>query len=146
MDEKKSADVEFPHSPDGPLKVFIKKKTFITEEGFGEAPHTYPVTIVPARYGGTYEGGPWICFPVHAERLAKGQWRDWQGDDLGCAEWWAESVRQGWPIGLGASPDLAYRNLIERAAEKAGINLADWSAEPTWNKDELRRRDGEDHP
>lgn len=144
MDEKKdSAFVEFPHSPDGVLKIFIEKKRFLTNEGFGMTPASYPVTICPARYGGTYEGASWICFPVHAELLAKGQWRDWQGDDIECAEWWAQAQREGWPIGLGSSPDLAYGNLIARAASKAGISLADWVAEPTWDTEELRRRDGD---
>jgi len=137
------ADVEFPSSPDGPVKVYLRKKTIMTEQGFGAMPSTYPVTICPARYQGTYEGAPWLCFPVHAELLAKGQWRDWQGSDIECAEWWAEAQREGWPVGLGGSPDQAYQNLIERTAEKAGINLEEWSAEPTWDPDELRRRDGD---
>lgn len=144
MNEKKDfAEAEFSHSPDGPLKILLTRKTYCTDEGFGTRPSIYPVTIVKSRYQGTYEGGTWICFPVDPAVLGKGQWRDWQGSDIECAEWWAQSIREGWPIGLGASPDVAYRNLIERAAEKAGINLQDWSAEPTWDKDELRRRDGD---
>jgi len=146
--EKKTdfADVTFPCSPDGPLTAYLRKKTIMTEQGFGTVPSTYPVTICPARYGGTYEGGAWICFPVDAEVLGKDRWQDWQGSDIECAEWWAQAQLEGWPIGLGASPDAAYRNLIERAAEKGGINLEEWNAEPTWEREELRRRDGEDHP
>lgn len=144
MDEKKdSAEVEFPASPDGPLKIWLTRKNYCTEEGFGTAPAIYPVTIVKSRYQGTYEGAAWICFPVHAERLALGQWRDWQGSDIECAEWWARAQREEWPVGLGPSPDLAYENLIARAGSKAGINLADWVAEPTWDKDELKRRGGD---
>jgi len=140
---EKFADVEFPHSPDGLKKVFLEKKTIMTEQGFGATPATYPVTICPARYQGTYEGASWLCFPVHAGVLAKDQWRDWQGSDVECAEWWAEAEREGWPVGRGARPDLAYQDLIERAAEKAGINLEEWSAEPTWDAGELRRRSGD---
>ena len=144
MDEKKNFVItEFPASPDGPLKVHLSRKTIIADEGFGTTPSTYPVTICPARYQGTYEGAAWICFPVDPDVLDEGQWRDWQGSDIECVEWWARAHREGWPIGLGSSPDLAYWNLIERAAEKAGINLQDWTAEPTWDKDELRRRDGD---
>ena len=144
MDEKKNfAAAEFPCSPDGPLKIHLSRKTVITDDGFGTMPGTYPVTICPARYSGTYEGASWACFPVYPEVLDEARWEDWQGDDIECMEWWARAARDGWPIGLGSSPDLAYRNLIERAAEKAGINLADWTAEPTWDKDELRRRDGD---
>lgn len=102
MDEKKdSAFAEFEHSPDGKKKVFIEKKAFFSEQGFGMLPSSYPVTICPARYGGIYEGAPWICFPVYAELLAKGQWRDWQGSDIECAEWWAQAIWEEWPIGLG---------------------------------------------
>ena len=144
MEEKTDfADVEFPHSPDGAKKVFLEKKTVMTEQGFGTTPASYPVTICPARYQGTYEGASWLCFPVDPRMLARDKWRDWQGSDIECAEWWAEAEREGWPIGRGASPDLAYQDLIGRAAEKAGINLEEWSAEPTWDPDELRRRDGD---
>lgn len=137
---EKFADVEFPASPDGPLKIWLTRKNYCTEEGFGTAPSIYPVTIVHSRYQGTYEGGAWICFPVDPSVLGKGQWRDWQGDDISCSEWWDRASRDGWPIGRGSSPDLAYQDLIEQTAEKAGINPQDWVAEPTWDKDELKRR------
>jgi hypothetical protein len=137
------ADVEFETSPDGPRKVFIRKKTYCTDEGFGTEAFTYPVTIVPARYGGTYENAPWLAFPVHPDVLNSAAWRDWDGSDIDCMEWHDRSREQGWPVGRGAAPDLAYRDLIVRTAEKAGINLKDWSAEPTWDKEELRRRDGD---
>lgn len=144
MDEKKNFVIaEFPNSPDGPLKIHLTRKTIVTESGFGSRPSIYPVTICPARYSGTYEGAPWLCFPVYPEILDENRWEDWQGDDIECMTWWDRASRDEWPIGLGASPDLAYQNLLERAAEKAGISLQDWTAEPTWDKEELRRRDGD---
>jgi len=143
MEEKTFADAEFPNSPDGPLTVCLRKEAIVTEQGFTTTPSTYPVTICPARYSGAYEGGSWLCFPVDAEMLGKDSWQEWRGSDIECAEWWAEAEREGWPIGRGASPDLAYQDLIERSAEKAGIKLEEWSAEPTWELDELRRRDGD---
>lgn len=144
MDEKKDfAVAEFPCSPPGPLKIHLSRKTLITENGFGSVPSIYPVTICPARYQGTYEGARWLCFPVHPEVLDESRWRGWQGSDVCCMTWWDQASRDGWPIGRGSSPDLAYQDLIERAGEKAGINPQDWVAEPTWDKDELgRRNDG----
>ena len=135
------ADAEFERSPDGPRRVFIRKKTIISSDGFSTGGSTYPVTIVPARYGGSYEKAAWLAFPVSPARLGEKAWRDWEGSDIDCMNWHDRSLAEGWPVGRGASADLAYRNLIEIAAAKTGINLSDWSAEPTWDRGELRRRD-----
>jgi len=32
---EKFADVEFPHSPDGAVKIHLQKKTVMTEKGSG---------------------------------------------------------------------------------------------------------------
>lgn len=137
------ADAEFERSPDGPRSVFIRKTTTFSRSGFGSGVTTYPVTIVPARYSGTYEKAAWLAFPVSPHKLGEEAWRDWDSDDIDCMAWHDRAAAEGWPIGRGASPDEAYRNLIEIAAAKAGINLSDWSAPETWDRDELRRRDDE---
>lgn len=141
MEQKDWAEAEFERSPDGPRKVFLRKQTILVEEGFGKAVSTYPVTIVPARYGGTYEYAAWLAFPVDPAVLNADAWQGWDDSDVECAEWHARSREEGWPVGRGAAPDLAYQDLIVRAAEKAGINLASWNASPTWDKNELKRRD-----
>ena len=44
----------------------------------------YPVTIVLARYGGAYEPGSGLAFPLYEDRLPSG----WAGEDLDCGEFW----------------------------------------------------------
>ena len=42
-------------------------------------PDIWPVTIVRARYGGSYEPGEWLAFPLEPYELGAGQgaaWRD----------------------------------------------------------------------
>jgi hypothetical protein len=68
----------------------------------------YPFTIVPARYGGTYEGGRYLAFPCGPNRLPDG----WDDSDCECMDWWAD--HHDWPIGVGASPDEALEVLIAR--------------------------------
>lgn len=131
-------------SPDGPREVFLRKNTYCVEEGFGSHASTYPVTIVPARYSGTYEGAHWLAFPVYPHVLAEEQWRNWMGSDIECAEWWDRMRNQGWLIGVASTPNAAYDNLLFITAMKAGFNLDEWSEDPTWNKNELKRRSGQD--
>jgi hypothetical protein len=68
----------------------------------------YPVTIVPARYGGGYEPGPWLAFPHPPSGLPEG----WDGDDIRCAEFW-----ETWtiPVGAGETPNDAYGDLQLKA-------------------------------
>lgn len=136
----KSIFVQFEKSPDGPRDVWLECDTYIVAEGFGTHASTYPVTICKARYNGTYEGAPWLAFPVAPHILSRDEWQDWNGSDIECTEWHTAAAEEGWPIGRGHAPDLAYRNLLEVAAAGAGINLADLDAEPTWDKEELGRR------
>ena len=128
-----------------PIRILVEKKTTLTSrDGFGAEPSIYPVTIVQARYGGTYEGGlgscTWLCFPVSPDELSAPSWQDWEGSDIECMYWWKQADRDGWPIGRGASPDAAYADLIRIACEAAGADPADFRETPTWNRDELRER------
>lgn len=134
------AVARFDRSPDGPKDIFLRKQAYATEEGFGVEASTYPVTITMARYGGTYEGGKWLAFPVTPALLAKKEWQGWNDSDVECSQWWDKAYHEDWPIGKGATPELAYRNLIALAAARGDVDLADWSQEPTWDKSELRRR------
>lgn len=68
----------------------------------------YPCTIVPARYGGCYEGGTWLAFPGDPDAIPEG----WDGGDLECAEFFARHREA--PIGRGNTPDAAHRDLVER--------------------------------
>ena len=72
-----------------------------------------PCVIVPSRYGGVYEGGPWLAFPT--DDVPTGAM---SGDPF-CAAWFAENE---WWVGVGGSPDEALAVLIERivAAEAIG--------------------------
>jgi hypothetical protein len=73
------------------------------------ADHLYPVTIVQARYGGTYEGGVWLAFPVDPEVVGT---TNWNGSDTACSEFYLDHAHV--PIGRGGDPaealaDLNYR-------------------------------------
>lgn len=62
----------------------------------------YPVTIIAARYGGAYEGAPWIAFnDYQAPDFA-------QADDVSCATFFATYAK---PIGRGLTPDAALGDL-----------------------------------
>ena len=67
-----------------------------------------PVTITPDRYGGTYSGGAWLAFPVEPSEVPNGPF----GGDIYAASWWGE--HDNIPIGRGATPDLAYSDLLHR--------------------------------
>lgn len=62
------------------------------------------VTIVSARYGGTYEPGEWLAFPVSPNNLP----RDWDGSDVAAATFYSITPR---PYGAGPTPDAAYDDL-----------------------------------
>ena len=68
----------------------------------------YPVTIVMSRYQGTYEGAPWLAFPVDSEDLADS---DYAGEDSECMIFFSECEERQVPIGRGATPDEALANL-----------------------------------
>ncbi len=62
------------------------------------------VTIVSARYGGIYEPGEWLAFPVSPNNLP----RDWNGSDVAAATFYSITPR---PYGAGPTPDTAYEDL-----------------------------------
>jgi hypothetical protein len=127
-------------------EIRVESDTFITREGFGEQARTYPVTIVQARYNGSYEGAAWLCFPLHPHRLGDERWRDWSGGDIECFEFWRTAINDDWPIGRGASPGAAYDDLIAWACRRAGAERSSMEAEPTWDREVLRERVPGDSP
>lgn len=74
----------------------------------------YPTTIVPARYGGAYEGAPWLAFPY---RIADSTHTHWDGNDVECKQFWVEVDDQDFPIGRGASPSEALADLSQHVAD-----------------------------
>jgi hypothetical protein len=66
-----------------------------------------PVTIVAARYGGIYEPGRWLAFPLWPEELPDG----WSGGDAECYAFWQEHR----DYGGGDTPTAAYRDLLRRS-------------------------------
>jgi len=71
----------------------------------------YPVTTVWSRYGGAYEPGKWVAFPMYPDQLPP----DWHADDVVCAEFFRERRQD---IGGGDSPQEAYDDLVRRRAER----------------------------
>ncbi|HEX4213394.1 MAG TPA: hypothetical protein VIA06_08735 [Candidatus Dormibacteraeota bacterium] len=72
----------------------------------------YPCTIIPTRHAGTYEGGRWAAFRCYPEEVPAQPF----GDDVAASAWW-HGEDAGW-VGLGASPDQAFRALVKRWAER----------------------------
>lgn len=70
-------------------------------------PLPWPVTIVRSRYGGCYEGAPWLAFNLDPNQIPE----DWNGGDTECSEFF---FKTDLPIGRGASPDGAIEDLDRR--------------------------------
>lgn len=68
----------------------------------------YPVTIVRARYGGTYEGGAWLAFPCDPEKVPL----EVSGSDTMCGQFFTTSDAEF--IGRGATADEALADLVRR--------------------------------
>lgn len=84
---------------------------------FYEMPSTYPVTLVPARYGGSYEGAQWLAFPCYPHEVHV-KCPAYDDSDVECAAFWDE-VRADpltWLIGRGQTLEDAYYNLIDMMA------------------------------
>ncbi len=126
------------------IQIHLDNKTFITKEGFGKAPSIYPVTVVQARYNGTYEGSAWLCFPVHPHVMMARPWDGWDDSDIECMEFWRRAAEENWPVGHGGNPSLAYADLVARVCEKAGLDAQELYREPTWDRDELGKQMEED--
>lgn len=88
----------------------------------------YPCTVIPARYGGVYEGASWLAFNCVEDQVP------WEatGDDITCGNFWNMqskgmlnyAQRNVVPneylqpklivVGKGESPNLAVEDLIKR--------------------------------
>ena len=64
----------------------------------------HPVTIVQARYGGTYEPGVWLAFACYPNELPE----MWDAGDVLASQFYAENSGS---IGGGSTPTEAYENL-----------------------------------
>jgi hypothetical protein len=130
-------------SPEDPVAQRIEEfKRFVSRDSsrfidFELWDHShYPVTIVPARYQGTYEGGKWIAFPYDLQPDG-----DWEGDDVTTMEFWGQVRARRYPIGLGESPSEAYTSLISKVEifldqdkwENTTTTLVKDFAQSTWN-------------
>ena len=69
----------------------------------------YPCTIARARYGGAYEGGEWVAFPLNVYALPDG----WDASDVPCWVFWDSVASQ--IIGRGSTPNEAYADLVNRS-------------------------------
>jgi len=67
----------------------------------------YPVTIVQARYSGTYEDGLWCAFLSDPDTVPEEAF----SDDVTCATWWGAHARE---VGVGDTPDDALTALKRR--------------------------------
>ncbi|MCJ0868111.1 hypothetical protein [Streptomyces sp. AP-93] len=67
------------------------------------------VTVIEARYGGTYEGGRWVAFPVPPDRVPDAAF----GDDNTCQEFY---IKPPFPVGAGDSPEAARADLEAKRA------------------------------
>ncbi|MGE5289718.1 MAG: hypothetical protein ACM3ML_21505 [Micromonosporaceae bacterium] len=83
-----------------------------------------------ARYNGSYEGAPWLCFPLHVQWLTDQHLRDWDGDEIECERFWRRARDQEWLIGRGDSPTAAYDDLIDQACACVGVDRAALTREP----------------
>jgi hypothetical protein len=70
-----------------------------------------PVTIVMARYGGTFEGGQWLAFPISPEDLVDS---DYAADDISCMLFFESCEERQLPIGRGSTPNEARADLRTR--------------------------------
>lgn len=80
----------------------------------------YPTTIVPPRYGGTYEGGldvKWLAFNAHAHDLPSA----WNGDDIECMKFWDSEESK--MVGRGITPSHALADLIRKLEAKKVENV-----------------------
>jgi hypothetical protein len=71
----------------------------------------FPVTIVMARYGGTYERARWLAFPIGSDDLADS---GYAAEDIECMLFFEACVERKLPIGRGETPDKAMADLRAR--------------------------------
>ena len=119
-----------PTMPGIPGGIRLYREPVLSGEGVRPRLSIYPATIVQARYGGSYEGAPWLCFPVHVQRFAEPGWRAWDGDEIECGRFWRHAQGEGWLIGLGQTPTGAYDDLLGRVCARLGLDQAALTGNP----------------
>lgn len=110
--------------------VWLYREVIVTKAGVGARLSIHPATIVQARYNGSYEEAPWLCFPLRPAQLLEPPWREWDGAESACASFWHERRVQGELIGRGDSPAAAYDNLIDQACTRVGVDRSALTEEP----------------
>lgn len=68
----------------------------------------YPVTIIQARYGGSYEGDAWCAFHCYSHEVPS----DATADDITCFTFWTSKAAE--LVGRGSTPNDALADLIHR--------------------------------
>jgi hypothetical protein len=110
--------------------IWLYREVVLAREGVGAKLSVHPATIVQARYNGSYEGAPWLCFPLHPRWLMDPAWLGWDGDELQCQAFWTGARAQDRLIGCGNSPTAAYDDLIDQACARVGADRAALTQEP----------------
>ena len=67
----------------------------------------YPITIIRARYAGTYEGNPWLAFHAYVVPIGA------TDSDIECMEWW-DKHRDDPDVAGGITPCAALAELERR--------------------------------
>lgn len=66
--------------------------------------YLYPVTVICSRYGGVYEGGPWVAFNLEPQQIDLSV----HGDDIECSAWFDAFDGH---YGFGSTPSAAVEHL-----------------------------------
>jgi hypothetical protein len=97
----------------------------------------WPVTVVPARYGGCYEGASWVAFPCRYHDIPINPY----DDDISAMEWWGSSNAD--MVGRGESPAEALDDLDRRCTYKqhrsGGTAFLSVEDVARWNAGEAQR-------
>lgn len=70
----------------------------------------YPLTVMAARYGGSYEGHSWVAFNCYPHMIPTAAY----GDDVSCGGFWGYREDMQPKVGRGATPNQAIFDLIAR--------------------------------
>lgn len=68
----------------------------------------YPMTLVCDRYGGSYSGGEYTCWPLPSYRVPY----EIDEDDITCMDFWADADKN--MIGIGNTPEEAIKDLEDK--------------------------------
>lgn len=113
-----------PLDSKGVASVQLIKEPEFRHGEFVDVWSIYPVTIVRARYGGSFEhGASWLAMPTTADELGNDFWRDWRGDPRAASAFFAEAAEQGWLIGYGCTPSEAYDDLLAKTCRMVDVKL-----------------------